>query len=235
MDFIKKYKKMILIVVLAIAMMGIVCFLLYEPMMDFLKDPEALKKHLESYGIFGSFILVLIMTLQVVFVFLPGEIVEVLAGFIYGPIEGMMLCLIGAAIGSSIIYIFVKKFGLCFIDKFIGKGKLEEVSFLRNNDKLDFLIFIIFFIPGTPKDIITYFIPLTDMKLSKFLMITSVARIPSVISSTIGGNALGMAQYKFTIFVFVVTGVFSLIGLYFYKVKIHHMNECAKVDVHERV
>lgn len=230
MDFIKKNKKTIFIAIICMVFMGVVCLLLYEPMMNFLKDPEALKKHLESYGIFGGFILVLVMTLQVVFVFLPGEIVEVLAGFIYGPMEGMLLCLLGAALGSTIIYMFVRKLGIKFIDKLLGKGKLEEVSFLRNNDKLDVLIFIIFFIPGTPKDIITYFIPLTDMKLSKFLIITSIARIPSVISSTIGGNALGLAQYEFTIFVFTITGIFSLIGLYFYKVKIHNIN-CSKSNL----
>lgn len=230
MDFIKKNKKTIFIAIICMLLMGVVCLLLYEPMMNFLKDPETLKKHLESYGIFGGFILVLVMTLQVVFVFLPGEIVEVLAGFIYGPMEGMLLCLLGAALGSTIIYMFVRKLGIKFIDKLLGKGKLEEVSFLRNNDKLDVLIFIIFFIPGTPKDIITYFIPLTDMKLSKFFIITSIARIPSVISSTIGGNALGLAQYEFTIFVFAITGIFSLIGLYFYKVKIHNIN-CSKSNL----
>lgn len=231
MNFIKKNKKTIILTFICILLMGGMCLLMYEPMMNFLKDPEALKKHLEGYGIFGGFILVLIMTLQVVFVFLPGEIVEVLAGFIYGPIEGMILCLIGAALGSAIIYLFVKKLGIKFVDKLIGKGKLEEVSFLRNNDKLDVLVFIIFFIPGTPKDIITYFIPLTDMKLSKFLLITSIARIPSVISSTIGGNALGMAQYEFTIFVFVITGIFSLLGLYYYKVKIHNLSRCSKTNL----
>lgn len=230
MGFIKKNKKMIFIAIICMILMGVVCLLLYEPMMNFLKDPEALKKHLESYGIFGGFILVLVMTLQVVFVFLPGEIIEVLAGFIYGPMEGMLLCLLGAALGSTIIYTFVRKLGIKFIDKLLGKGKLDQVSFLRNNDKLDVLLFIIFFIPGTPKDIITYFIPLTDMKLSKFLIITSIARIPSVISSTIGGNALGLAQYEFTIFVFTITGILSLIGLYFYKVKIHNIN-CSKSNL----
>lgn len=230
MDFIKKNKKTIFIAIICMILMGVVCLILYEPMMNFLKDPEALKKQLESYGLFGGFILVLVMTLQVVFVFLPGEIIEVLAGFIYGPMEGMLLCLLGAALGSIIIYMFVRKWGIKFIDKLLGKGKLDQVSFLKNNDKLDILLFIIFFIPGTPKDIITYFIPLTDMKLSKFLVITSIARIPSVISSTIGGNALGLAQYEFTILVFTVTGIFSLIGLYFYKVKIHDIN-CSKSNL----
>ncbi|NBK96441.1 MAG: TVP38/TMEM64 family protein [Erysipelotrichia bacterium] len=231
MDFIKKNKKMICVIVGSIVVMGMVCLFLYEPMMNFLQSPKQLKAYLQGYGIFGYLILLLVMSLQVVFVFLPGEIVEVMAGFVYGSISGMFLCLLGAALGSAIIYAFVNKFGIRFIDKLIGKEKLSEVSFLNHTQRLDYLVFIAFFIPGTPKDIITYFMPLTNMKLSKFLIISSLARIPSVISSTIGGNALGMEQYEFTIFVFVVTALFSLVGLYLYKVKIHSLNHYSKTNL----
>ncbi len=201
--------------------MGLLCLLLYEPIMDILQDPQALKKDLDNYGIFGMGVVALLMALQVVFVFLPGEIIEVLAGLFYGPIEGMLICLVGAAIGSIVIYVFVSKLGIRFIERYLGKEKLKQVSFLQNNPKLPYLLFIIFFIPGTPKDIITYFMPFTSMKLSQFLVITSIARIPSVITSTVGGNAIGIQQYDFCIAVFAITGIVSLIGMYFYKRKIH--------------
>lgn len=220
-NFLKQNKKVVFALLGCITLMGLACLALYYPMMDFFKNPSVVKQQLEGYGFFGECILTLVMALQVVFVFLPGEIIEVLAGFIYGPIEGMIVCLIGAAIGSIIIYVFVQKLGLLFIDKLIGKEKLEQVSFLKNQERLGIALFIIFFIPGTPKDIITYFMPLTNMSLPKFLLITTVARIPSVITSTIGGNALGMAEYEFMAIVFIVTGLFSLAGLLFYKAKFH--------------
>lgn len=221
MQLIKRYKKILIMLGVSALFMGAICLLLYEPIMDILKDPTALKRDLDNYGIFGMLILSLIMALQVVFVFLPGEIIEVLAGFLYGPINGMIVCLIGAAIGSIIIYLFVSKLGIRFVEKYLGKDKINDVKFLNNHPNLPYLLFLIFFIPGTPKDIITYFMPFTGMKLSTFLMITSVARIPSVITSIIGGNAIGMQQYEFCILVFAITGVISLAGLYFYKRKIH--------------
>ena len=93
-----------------------------------------------------------------------------------------------------------------------------EKKFLRKNkEKRNILCFIIFFIPGTPKDIMTYFIPLTDMKLSTFLFITTIARIPSIITSTIGGHAIGVENYIFSIIVFVITAIVSLIGIYIYR------------------
>lgn len=220
MNWVRKNKKIILISILFVGCMAVVCALLYEPLMGFIKDPQSLKQQLNEFGIFGEIIMVFVMALQVIFVFLPGEIIEVMAGFLYGPIEGMIVCLLGATIGSTIIYYFVKVFGLKFIDHFIERSKLEQVKFLQNNEKLNMILFIIFLIPGTPKDIITYFIPLTNMKLSTFLLITSVARIPSVITSSISGNAIGMEQYEVSLLVFGITAIVSIIGLYYYKSRI---------------
>ena len=217
MDFLKQHKKELMKIGVVIVFMGLMCLLLYKPMMSFFDNPQALREELQSLGILGQCLLTGIMVLQVVFVFLPGEIVEIMAGLIYGPIGGLMICLIGSAIGSSLIYIFVKKFGMKFIDQLVGLDKINQVSFLHDKDKRNRLCFLIFFIPGTPKDILTYFIPLTDMKLSTFLFITTIARIPSIITSTVGGDAIGVENYLFSVIVFVVTGIISLFGLYVYK------------------
>ena len=151
-----------------------------------------------------------------------------MAGFIYNPIGGMIACMVGSTIGSLIIYVFVKKFGINFIDKLVGVEKMNQVSFLQNKEKLNILCFIVFFIPGTPKDILTYFIPLTDMKLSTFLLITTFARIPSIITSTIGGYALGIENYMVSIVVFAITGMISIFGIYIYK----RINQKKTVEYH---
>lgn len=218
--WLKRNKKLMYMIGIFTVIMAIACILLYYPMIDFFKNPMVIKSQLDQTDIFGQCIVTIAMTLQVVFVFLPGEIIEILAGFMYGPIGGMLICLLGAALGSCIIYLFVQKLGLGFIDKFLGSGKIDEVRFLKKQKNLDIIIFIIFLIPGTPKDIITYFMPLTTMPLSKFLLITTIARIPSVITSTISGTALGLAQYDVMIFVLVATAIVSIIGLYLYKCKV---------------
>ncbi|MFR7591674.1 MAG: TVP38/TMEM64 family protein [Longibaculum sp.] len=217
MNYLKQHQKEIKGIGLCFLIMAIGCLLLYQPMMKVFDNPQILRHQLQELGIIGYLILALMMALQVVFVFLPGEIIEIMAGYLYGPIGGLLACMIGSAIGSSLIYLFVKKFGISFIQRFIDIMKIEEVSFLKNKEKRNMLCFLIFFIPGTPKDAITYFIPLTDMKLSTFLLITTIARIPSIITSTIGGHAIGVENYIFSIIVFIVTGIISLIGLYIYK------------------
>ncbi|WP_028044174.1 TVP38/TMEM64 family protein [Candidatus Stoquefichus massiliensis] len=228
MMFLKKRKKEILVSIILVSFMAIACLIFYQPMMDLFKEPQSIRLQLQNFGILGYFILAMIMAFQVIFVFLPGEIIEIMAGFIYGPIGGMIACLLGSAIGSALIYYFVKKLGKPFIDKFIGLDKMKQIHFLDDPEKRNILLFIVFFIPGTPKDILTYFVPLTDMKFSTFLFITTIARIPSIITSTIGGHAIGVENYLFSIIVFVITGLISLGGIYIYK----KLNEKKTIEYH---
>ena len=75
---------------------------------------------------------------------------------------------------------------------------------------------MVFFLPGTPKDLLTYFVGLTDIKMANFLLLASFARLPSVITSTVGGDALGLGNYTFAVIVFLVAIVLSLIGYLIY-------------------
>lgn len=221
MNKIHNNRKSLLFIGICFFIMGLICLLVYQPLMSIFKDRQLLRQQLQSLGIFGQMILTCIMSIQVILAFLPGEIIEVMSGFIYGPILGMILCLLGSAIGSLVIYIFIKRWGIKYMQHFINIKKIEELKFLQNQDNLNILLFIIFFIPGTPKDVLTYFIPLTDIKLSTFLFITTIARIPSIITSTIGGHAIGIENYLFSMIIFIVTGIISLGGLLFYKYFIH--------------
>ena len=217
-------KKTILNIIISLAIMAIICLILYKPFSNFLSDPSKLKETLDQFGIWGRLVLVLVMCLQVVFVFLPGEIIEVAAGFCYGTIGGMLICLLGSILGSILIFGFIEKYGINFVKRFFDLEQLNEVSFLKREANLEIIIFIIFFIPGTPKDLLTYLAPFTRIKLPAFLLLTTIARIPSVITSTIGGNALSNQDYTFTIIVFVITGIISLIGLGCYKYYISKKN-----------
>ncbi len=205
-----------------------------KPLMKFVSDPEQFQAWVDTNGIWGRLAMIGLIVLQVVVAVIPGEVFEIGAGYAFGAWEGMFLCLIGAAIGSAIIYGFTKVFGIKMVEAFISREKIQSLKFIRNAKKLDLLIFILFFIPGTPKDLITYFIGLTPMRLRTFLIISSIARIPSVISSTLGGAALGMQNYQFAIIVFVITAVLSAIGLWVYHIisKRKESHDPSGQDVH---
>ena len=131
--------------------------------------------------------------------------------------EGTLLCLIGTVVGSTFVFLFVRKFGVKAVELFFRKEKIQSLKFLQKSAKRDFLVFFIYFIPGTPKDLLCYVVGLTDMKLSTMLLITTIARIPSVITSTIGGNALGVQDYLFAIIAFAGTLIISGMGILIYR------------------
>ena len=183
-----------------IGFFAVVAVYVGKPMINLAKDPETFRLWVDSHGFGGKLAMVGMMVLQVVVAVIPGEALE-----------------IGAAIGSAIIFFFVKLLGVKMVEAFISREKINSLKFIKSSRRLNLLMFILFFIPGTPKDLFTYFAGLTPMKLHTFLMISTIARIPSVITSTIGGHALGTQQYVFAAVVFAITIIVSLIGILVYR------------------
>ena len=170
----------------------------------------------DSHGIWSRFIFIGMVIFQVVIALVPGEPLEIGAGYAFGAVEGTILVVIGITLGSVMVLGLVRKFGVKLVEVFFDIEKIKKLKFLQDEKRLDFITAVVFFLPGTPKDLLTYAVGLTDIKFSRFLLIVSVARFPSVITSTIGGSALGMANYKFAIIVFALTAVISLAGIAIY-------------------
>ena len=109
-----------------------------------------------------------------------------------------------------------------FVTLFVSEEKIRSFKFLQNVRRLNAIAFLLFFIPGTPKDVLTYIVGLTPMRLPTWIFITTVARIPSVITSTVGGDALGTENYLFAVLVFAATAVISGLGVLVYRAITRH-------------
>lgn len=177
---------------------------------------EGFREYIRSFGPMGWLVLLGLQFLQVFVALIPGELLETAAGYAFGPVIGTLICYIGVAAASALVFVLTRRFGVKLVEVFISRDKINELRFINTAQKRNTLIFLLFFIPGTPKDLFTYFIGLTDIKLSTFLLISMVARLPSVLSSTIGGHLLGEGQYGGAIWLYGITGVVSLIGLLIY-------------------
>lgn len=196
----------------------------------FVSDSEGFKAWVQEKGVFAKVAFIGIMALQVIVAIIPGEPLEIGAGYAFGVGEGTILCLLGALAGSLVIFALVKKIGMPMVQLFFKKEDIANISFLKNTEKLTVLLFIIFLIPGTPKDMLSYFVGLTSIKMHTWLLISTVARIPSVITSTIGGNALGSQNYVMAAVVFALTIIISLFGLFLYKYICYKNHKEKKTD-----
>ncbi len=187
-----------------------------KPLLRELDDPEKFRAFVDAHGFWGPLAFIGLFALQVMVAFVPGEPFEIFAGYAFGVWQGILFCMLGIVLGSTIVFFFVRTFGVKVVELFFSREKINSMRFLNNKRKRNTLAFILFLIPGTPKDLLNYVVPLTDMQLSSWFVITITARLPSVITSVVGGNALGLQNYTFAIIVFAVTFALSAVGLVLY-------------------
>lgn len=174
------------------------------------------QEKMDSFGAWGWLVALGIQVLQVIVALIPGEVVEVGCGMAFGTWGGLLICLSGSAIGSAIIFLLVRKFGVKLVEVFISREKINSLKFLNNERKLKSIIFLVFFTIGTPKDLLTYFAGLTNIKLHEFMIISTVARIPSVISSILVGDKLSEGNFVTSILIFGASAVLGLMGVVAY-------------------
>ena len=167
----------------------------------------------DGLGFVGWLATLGIQLLQIFVAFIPGEPVELMLGYVWGPWLGTFTCLLGIFIGTSLIYLLVKRLGMRFVRRAVGERDLAKYAFLRDARRVDMTVFILFFIPGTPKDALTYIAPIAPMSTLKYLLITTLARIPSVVTSTVLGDRVAEGDYTAAIVVFIITAVISVAGI----------------------
>lgn len=183
---------------------------------------EGLRDYIRSFGAASWLVFLALQFLQVFIALIPGELLESVAGFVFGPLWGTVLCYVGIALASVVVFSLTRQFGVRLVEVFISREKINQLRFLNTEKKRDLLIFLIFFIPGTPKDLLTYFAGLTEIRLVRFLLISMLARIPSVISSTFGGHLLGEGNFTGAVILYAVTGTVSLLGMIGYDLWVKH-------------
>ncbi len=178
----------------------------------------AFKDQITNLGFKGIFIILGLTIIQIFLLVLPGEPVEILAGMCYGSIGGLIIIYIGVFISSAIIILLINKYGKNIIYSFVEKDKIEKLenSKIFKTGNLDLILIILFALPGTPKDLITYMGAILPIRPLKFIMISTFARFPSIITSTIMGNNLLEGNWFFIIGVYVITFAISGIFIYFY-------------------
>lgn len=190
-----------------------------------LTDPavqQALRVWVRSLGLAGWLFTLGVQILQVVIAFIPGEPVELLAGVLYGTWGGLGTCLLGILLASSFIFFTVRRFGCRLVYRLFGKDKLAEFEFLNKTEKVEAVVFLLFLIPGTPKDMLTYFAGVSRIKASSFLLLSTFARLPSVVTSTMMGATMSRGDWTGTLIVFLITAAIGLFGI-FYKRRILDM------------
>lgn len=211
---VKVFKLTITILAIAI-IVGIIIYMF--PVMRELSTKEgqlAFKEKVSSSGILGLLMLFALQVAQIFLIIIPGEPIEILAGMCYGPIWGTVFIMVSAGIISTIIFFLVRKYGKRFVYDFCDKekvAKIENSKLFKNPNKIEMIMFILFLLPGTPKDLLVYIAGLLPINPVKFVLISVFARFPSVISSTLAGANLAVGDWKKSIVMYLAIVLVAII------------------------
>lgn len=208
--------KYVLMVVVILVIIGLIVYLF--PVVKNLSTLEGqieFKNQVSNMGILGYLALFGLQFAQIFLIIIPGEPIEVLAGMCYGGIGGTVFITVSVFIITTIIFFTVRKLGRRFVYSFCSKEKIEKIEnskLFKNEKKIEWIMLILFLIPGTPKDLLVYIGGLLQLKPLKFILISTFARLPSVVSSTFAGSSIAGGNWKFSIIIYAVT--FVLVGLF---------------------
>ncbi len=175
----------------------------------FFTSEERMKTFVESLGPFGFLGFIALQITQVVAAPVPGEVTGLLGGFLYGPILGVILSTVGLTVGSYIAFALARTFGRPFVEKLVDKRIMKRFDYLLHH-RGAFLVFLLFLIPGLPKDYLCYILGLGHLTTTEFLVIGGTGRLFGTVLLTLGGSYIRHHQYKRF---FVLAGVAIIVVL----------------------
>lgn len=224
----KKWFRLILLIA-ALVFVSLLCYFIGRPLVRFVSEPEQFRLWVKSKGLLGILAFMGMNILQVFLAVIPGGPFEVGAGYAFGVFWGTVSCDFAMTLAGVLIFLFVRRFGMRFVELFVSKEKIESVHILKSSRRSESIILLLFLIPGTPKDLFSYLIGLTDIKLSHWIFISAVGRLPAIFLSVLSGSALGKSEYSTAVIVLIVLIILYIIGLIVYR----YHNQRMKSSDHE--
>lgn len=206
-----------IIKLLILAAVLILVTVLCIPFMHLLVSEEGraeLCEKVQSYGIFAPIVFMALMALQVVVAFIPGGPLELVGGMLFGGTVGLLVTVLGAFLGTLCVFGLVRLFGKPLVDFFVPEEKAAKFKILQDEEKLEFWVFVLFLIPGIPKDLLTYLVPLTRIKARDFLLLSTAGRFPSLAASVLVGDSLSDGRYWLAVGICAAAAVLAFIGLW---------------------
>ncbi|GFZ31847.1 TVP38/TMEM64 family protein [Clostridium zeae] len=213
-----KKNKGIILLMLSILVL-ILLFIIFKRdihnMIEILKNNEKFKRYLLSFGPLAPIVYTLLQFLQVVIFFIPGEVFQTAGGYVFGTIEATLLSIVGINLGSIILFNLTKKYGTRFVEKVVPDVAIKPFERLMNSDRLNLVVFLIYIMPGIPKDSSIFLCGLSRITLIDFLIYSTLGRLPMLILSSYYGANIAIGN---KLVIYIGTTVFIMlivIGLVF--------------------
>jgi uncharacterized membrane protein YdjX (TVP38/TMEM64 family) len=185
-------------------------------MLGILSHKERLIALLREDGWRGPLICIGAQFAQVVIFIIPGEITQLAAGYAFGLWRGFLYSVVGILAGSAFNFYFARLVGRPVIERVVGPAMIEKVDRVLENAKGKSAMFLLFLLPGAPKDALSYGAGLTEIGLTEFLVVSMLGRAPALLASILIGSHASHGNYA-AVVATVIAVVLASAGYYWYE------------------
>jgi uncharacterized membrane protein YdjX (TVP38/TMEM64 family) len=179
------------------------------------KDRESIRGWIDGRGALGPLAYIALQVLQVVIFVVPGEVVQVAGGYVFGFARGGLYTIVGIALGSVVNFYAGRLLGRPFVESLFAREKIERIEAATGSGKGMAGFFLLFLIPGIPKDALCYVAGFSSLGLGAFLAVSMAGRLPGILGSAFMGSAAYSGSWRAAIAVLVVAGLLFAAGLAF--------------------
>jgi uncharacterized membrane protein YdjX (TVP38/TMEM64 family) len=173
----------------------------------FFSNKERVNNFVISFGSYAPLVFIGLQILQVLLAPIPGEFTGFVGGYLFGIVPGLIYSTVGLSLGSLFAFLIARRLGMPFVRRFMGQELMGKFEYLVERHGA-FFTFILFLIPGIPKDSFCYLLGLSPMHVVTFLVISCVGRFPGTLLLTMQGNSVRSEHYRAF---FVVLGLVLLL------------------------
>ena len=178
-------------------------------------DKHFLKQTLREWGLLAPVIFIVLQALQVIIAPIPGEVTGILGGFLFGEWVGLIYSTIGLTLGSVAAFGVGRWLGAHYVRTLVSQETWDKMGFIVDAEGA-ILCFIIYLIPGLPKDMVCYLFGISPMPLWVFALVSTLGRIPGTwVLSAQGAHTAAGNYLQVILLTTIVVGV--ALPLYYYR------------------
>jgi len=157
-------------------------------------DREWIRATVESYGWAAPLVFIGVQIAQVVAAPIPGEATGFIGGYLFGTLRGFLYSSISLGIGSLINFGIGRFLGERFVRRLIPEEKFKRIDRLVNRQGV-IAVFLMYIIPGFPKDYLSLALGLTTLPIKVFAALAFVGRMPGTLVLSLQGASLYDQNY----------------------------------------
>jgi uncharacterized membrane protein YdjX (TVP38/TMEM64 family) len=200
------------LLITAILLVG---FVFRAQLLDIFSTPEQLKSWIRASGILAPLAFLVAQAFQVIVFFIPGEVPQIAGGYLFGVWLGSLLSTLGILLGSTVSFLLSRFLGVPFVYALFPPGQVNRARHVSGSPRAKMSFFLLFLIPGIPKDILCYVAGLTPMRLPIFLLISTLGRLPGILGSALMGDAAAEKRWLLAGLLFSASVLLFLLGFIF--------------------